>query len=291
MSYSRFKPPDSRHDMFKEDMGRMKFRPVFLVFSLGYLFLFCIFYFKYVPLVRSFQIVLVPLLVLILVLTSIRVKWGILFFVFIFPLFNNLPYFFGIQQGTPHAPVALVLFLAFFLGWLLNHSVSSSGISFNHSLFRPLVLFSLIALASAVITFFRYLNFFPFVSDRILELVVNVNYVRSGGALMSDLFNLLNYLSGFLFFFIAFNSIHSKKFVKRILVVLSASFFLSLLFSLVQIFFSKEFGNTSYWVAIEQINSTYKDPNSFALVLSAMVPMLLGAVFLFRKRFKIYFLS
>jgi len=62
---------------------------------------------------------LIPILFTAFVLTVWREEWGILFFMFCFPLINNLPYFFGIYEDTPHAPTALILFLVFFMGWLI----------------------------------------------------------------------------------------------------------------------------------------------------------------------------
>lgn len=238
----------------------------------------------------SFQLILAPLIFIIFILTLIDVKWGILFFVFSFPLINNLPYFFGIDEGIPHAPTALVLFFAFFLGWLLHNSFRSSKYSFNLPLFKPLILFSLIIFVSGVVTFLRYSNFFPFLSGNIHDVIVNVNNVRAGGALMSDVFNCLNYLTSFLFFFILLNTIKSKDFIKKILIVLSVATLISLSFSMLQKFYSIGLGNTPVWVKLDRINSTFKDPNSFGIYLCALIPLLLGMAISFRKHFKIFFL-
>jgi len=209
---------------------------------------------------------------------------------FVFPLINNLPYFFGIDSPIPHAPTALVLFLVFFLGWMIHNSLSYSEFSLSHPVFRPLIFLSLVIFVSGIITFIRYANFFPFISDNIYELIINVNGVRTGGALMSDIFNWLNYLTGFLFFFILFKTIKSKEFIKKILIVLSISILVSLSFSLVQKYFSLSLGNTNFWIMLNQINSTFKDPNSFGTFLSAFVPILLGMTLSFHKHFRLFFI-
>lgn len=268
----------------------IRFRLIFLLFSLFYILAFCYFYFIYVPLIKSFQMILIPILFIVLIVTSINKMWGILIFVFTFPLINNLPYFFGIDGSVPHAPTALVLFLVFFLGWLFHNSFSFSKLNFNHPIFKPLILCFLIIFLSGIITFFRYANFFPFLSDSINELVVNTSNVRAGGALMSDVFSSLNYLSGFLFFIIIFNSIKSKDFLKKLLIVLSFAILISLLFSVVQRYYSISLGNTSSWAEIDRINSTFKDPNSFGVILCASIPLLLGMSIYFRKYLKLYFL-
>jgi len=265
---------------------RSKLLLLFLI--LVYIVGFCLFYYKYVPLIKSFQMALIPILFIIIALTAFKIEWGILFFAFSFPLINNLPYFFGIYGHIPHAPTALVLFLAFFAGWLINNLFSDSEIDFNYPVFKPLFLLSLILLVSGIITFFRYANFFPFISSNIYELTVNVNGVTAGGALMSNLFSFLNYFTGFCVFFILINHIKTRNFIKKVLIVLSISALISLSFSLVQKYISISLGNMPFWVSLRQINSTFKDPNSFGVFLPAFFPVLLGMAFAFRKGLRLF---
>ena len=242
------------------------------------------FYIKYVPLVKTYQIFLVPILVVVFLLTALKKRAGILAFAFCFPLINNLPYFFGINETIPHAPSALVLFLAFFLGWIVSVILGTDRFQRDHPVLQPMILLTLIITFSGIITFFRHSNFFPFASDKIHDLVVNVNGVTAGGAIMSTVLNLLNYLTGFLLFFIILNTVKSKKFLVWILIVLSFSFFLSLSFTFVQTFHSSSFGNTPFWVNQGRINGTFKDPNSFGAFLSSFIPVLLGLFFFFQKK-------
>jgi len=250
------------------------------------------FYVKYVPLMKNFQMILVPILFLVFFATSLKKNTGILIFVFCFPLINNLPYFFGIHEAVPHAPAALVLFMAFFLGWLVNMIFGTNGrLTLDHPVFNPMILLSLVIVSSGIVTFLRHANFFPFVSDKIYDLIVNINGVTAGGAISSTFLNLLNYMTGFLFFLIIFNSVKSKKFIMSVLIVLSISFFLSLSFSLIQIYQSSSFGNTPFWVAQGRINGTFKDPNSFGVFLSSFIPVVLGLFFFAEKKiFKGFFL-
>jgi hypothetical protein len=95
--------------------------------------------------------------------------------------------------------VALVLFLAFFLGVLLHAAFSSAPARAQSPLLKPLGLLFWVIVISAVITSLRYTNFFPFLAADARELAVNVNEVRAGGAVMSVLFNFLNYVTGFAF--------------------------------------------------------------------------------------------
>jgi O-antigen ligase len=271
-------------------MDRIKFRSIYFCFFLVYALSLLFFYNKYVPFVKSFQLVLAPVLLIIFLITSIRVDWGILLFVFAFILGNNLPYFFGIDGSIPHAPTSLIFFLFFFLGWLLHYTLFPSKLDFDHPVFRPLFLLSTIIFVSGIITFFRHANFFPISSDNINELVVNINGVRAGGAIMSDVFGCLSYLTGFLFFVILFNTIKSKDFVRKLLVVLSVAILISLIFSLVQKYYSISLGNTLFWVKQNRINATFKDPNSFGVILASVLPLLTGLFFSLRKNFRFFLL-
>lgn len=271
-------------------MERSKYRSIYFCFFLVYALALLFFYYKYVPLVKSFQLVLAPVLLIIFLVTSFRITWGILLFVFAFILGNNIPYFFGIDGSIPHAPTSVIFFLFFFLGWLLHNIMFPSKLDFDHPVFKPLFLLSSIIFVSGIITFFRHANFFPVLSDNIYELVVNINGVRAGGAIMSDVFGCLSYLTGFLFFVILFNTIKSKDFIRKLLVVLSVAILLSLIFSLVQKYYSISLGNTSFWVNQNRINATFKDPNSFGVILASVLPLLTGLFLCFRKNFRFFFL-
>jgi hypothetical protein len=241
------------------------------------------FYIRYVPIVKSFQAALIPVLFLVFILTAFKLRWGILFFVFSFPLINNLPYLFGIAEPLPHAPAALVLFLFFFLGWLVHNIFSRTRLNFTHPIFRPLVLFSMILFCSGIITFLKYANFFPFLSDYVYELIVNVNGGSAGGAIMSTVFFSLNYLTGIAFFMILFNAVQSEKFIKKIVVLLCISTFISLVFGLYQRFGNMKFGNNPISITQGLINATFKDALSFGVYIAVVTPLVLGAIFYFKK--------
>ena len=258
--------------------------------SLGVIYLagFCFFYYTYVPLVKPFQAALIPVLVTAMVTTVINVEWGMLFFVFALPLINNLPYFFGITLDIPHAPTALLLALAFFFGLLINKLFFNSKLNLRSPLTKPLFLFSIIVLISAIITLLRYANFFPFVSSGLYELVVNTNGVRAGGAFMSVIFAALNYLTGIGLFFVCASAVRGRSAIRKVLVVLSVAMTISLIFAIVQKHASIKLGNTPFWVFKDQTNSTFKDPNAFGTFLAAFFPLLLGMAFSFKKNLRLF---
>jgi len=261
----------------------LKSRQFFLLFIVTFTIGLYFFFMKYVPLVKSFQIVLAPLLLIVFVLTAFKAKWGTLFFIFCFPLINGLPYFFGIFEHTPHAPTALVLFLFYFLGWLVHPFLFRAAPAVRHPILRPMFLISLIILVSGVITVFRYTNFMPFLSDRVYELITNTNGVSAGGAIMSTLFFSLNYLTGFAFFFILLQSLNSQEYTKKVLIVLLVSTSLAIAFGFYQHFADISVGNTPSRALNNTLNGTFKDPLSFGAYLGLIIPLLFGVILAFGK--------
>lgn len=269
-------------------LEKSRIRPVFLLLSGIYGLGLYFFYFQYVPIVKPFQLILLPLLFSAFLLTVIKVEWGTLFFVFSFPLINNLPYFFGISEPIPHAPTALVLFLFYFWGWLIRTSLSEPKVYNKHPILRPMILAALLIFLSGIITFMRYANFCPFLSDYIYELVTNAKEVTAGGAIMSTVFFSLNYLSGFGFFFILFNIMQSQIWKKRIVLALCHSTFLSLSFGLFQHFFNRNLGNNPTSISNAFINATFKDALSLGAFIATTAVFFLGATIAFSGILRIF---
>lgn len=249
---------------------------LYLCLSLLSVFPLYLFYVKYVPLVKAFQIVLLPVLAAVVLATALNLSCGLLLFVFLFPLINGLPYFFGISEHTPHAPTALVVCLFFLWGWLINRGIRGPRERIKTPIDRPLFFFAAAVVISGIVTFFKFSNFFPFRSDGVYELLTNVGGVSAGGALMSALFASLNYLTGILFFLIAVSCLREEGFAAKILRALLCSAALAALFGLYQHLFDSGFGNTGFWDSLDQINATFKDPNSFGLFLAALLPLTIG---------------
>jgi len=100
------------------------------------------FFIKYVPLVKPFLLVLFPVLLLVFILTALNIERGTIFFVFIFPLINSLPYFWGLFEHIPSAPVALIVFYFFLMGLAVNMTFSKRGPIYRSDLHIPILAFS-----------------------------------------------------------------------------------------------------------------------------------------------------
>jgi hypothetical protein len=246
-----------------------------------------LFYIRYVPLVRPFQTALLPILLAVFLTALVRPVWGILLFIFAFPLINSLPYFFGLAEPLPQAPTALVLCLFYLLALLLRGIIAGPILPSSHPIFRPMVLFAGLVMVSALITFLRYANFFPLLSDRIYELCSNLHRVSSGGAIMSVVFTALSYLTGLGFFLAVITSLNSMADIRMAIGILGASTGLSLLMALYQQVLNPKFGNNPISIRQALINGTFKDALSFGAYLAIAAPLFLGAAFWYRKRMRL----
>jgi len=239
--------------------------------------LYC-FYIRYVPLVGPFQVAFLPVLAAVFFITLLDVRKGVLFFVALFPLVNNLPYFFKLYEPLPMAPAALVLFLFFFAGWLGSFLLRNRELFRDVPIFRPLGLFASLVILSGLIAFWRYANFAPFLSDRVYELVTNVHGVTAGGALMSIVFYSLNYLTGIAFLFIAYNTFRAGKDFGPVLAAVLIGAYASVSFGLLQHFGHLRLGNNPISIRQSLVNGTFKDALSFGTYLAMVIPLLLGIV-------------
>ncbi len=242
-------------------------------------FLFFLFYLRYVPFVRAFQIVLVPILLLVFLLTFFRRKCGILLFVFLIPVANSIPYFFHFKS----APFVLILFLVFFLSILTIWAIfgvrpfSIPSIPFFQS-------FLFISLISFTISFLRYSNFFPFSDSSIHEWVVNSANLRAGGAIFSVITESLVLISGLLFLSILMKE--EENFIFKSLHFFVAGLSISALFSIFQAFHGF-IGIEELWVRLRRVSGLAEDPNSLGISLSLMIPFLLFLIVEKKKIFSI----
>jgi hypothetical protein len=271
-------PVTGINSVMTHQRARWLLAPAVILYAVG----LCLFYVRYVPLTGPFQAALVPILALSLILTLADLRWGTLFFVFAFPLINNLPYLVGIFEDTPHAPTALVLFLFFFLGFLLRALFRGPALSLREPISRPLAAFSIMVFVSGIITGLRYADFYPLRGGSFYELPTNVAGVTAGGAIMSVVFFSLNYLTGIAFFFVFLKTASSRAFLKRAVIILGVSTSFSLGFGLYQHLGNIKLGSSPLTFDLRLINATFKDALSFGAFLAMTVALTLGACLAFR---------
>ncbi len=265
----------------------------YFLYSAGtaaYILLLYFFYKKYVPLMASFQAVMIPLVFIVFIIAAFDVKKGLYVFIFFFPLVNSLPYFFNISDSIPHAPAALVLFLFFFLGWGINIIfISKRKIKKDFSIFKPVWLSALLVTVSGLITLFRFMNFPPFLSDSFYELKTNVIGVTAGGAVMSTVFFSLSYLTAFAFFFVVVNTLKEKKEIINAVSILCVSAFVSFCVGLLQYSGKMNLGINPRLLRAGHINSTFKDALSLGAFIAVVLGLFLAMFFYERKIKKVFY--
>jgi len=137
---------------------------------------------------------------------------------------------------------------------------------------QPLLGFLLgLVFLSGIIAFLRYSNFFPFLTDGLHDLTVNVNGVRAGGARMSVIFSGLNMATGPLFSFILYPLLQTSNFRQQLIRILSLAFCLSVIYHFFQFLFFPHLGRLPGWIQLKQFQATYKDPNSFGFYAAAFL--------------------
>lgn len=258
---------------FMKKFGSLLFRwAVVITFAILLIF----FYLRYVPIVRYFQAILIPILIFLFLLTFIKRKSGILLFTFLIPVTNSIPYFFHIKS----APIGLVIFLPLFLSLLLRWAVLGEkpfkipSVPFYNT-------FLFISLISFLLSFLRYANFFPLKDDSIHEWVVNSANLRAGGAIFSVIHESFIVISGILFLSILMME-KEEKFLFNAMLCFIAGLSISSLFSIIQIM-NNYIGVESFWIRLKRVNGLATDPNSFGISLSLMIPFLLFLILEKRK--------
>lgn len=247
---------------------------IFLIF----IFLFILFYLRYVPTIRGFQIILFPLVLFIFFVTLFKRKAGILFLVFLIPVVNSIPYFFHVKS----APIGVVLFLSLFLSLVTRWTIFGEK-SFKFPSIPFFSTFFFIALISVVISFLRYANFFPFRDNSIHEWVVNSANLRAGGAIFSVITESLIVLSGLLFLSMLMVE-KDENFLLKLMFSLTAGLSISSFFSIFQII-NGFAGVEDFWVRLKRVNGLATDPNSLGISISLIIPFLLFLIFEKRKLF------
>jgi len=219
----------------------------------------------------------------IFLLTLYSSKLGLYLFIFFIPLLNSLTTILKIQP----VPIILFFFFAFFIGFILNlfnndfqsRSEFYGPVKvFESEISRAFLIFIFILSLSAVITIFRYSNFFPFITNNYHNLKVNINGFGSNGAILWTLSFFFNYFIGFALFFAVFNILKNIRDVINALVVLIFSTFLASIFIIYQYFINPYIGISKFWVETGRLNATFSDPNALGGYCLLIFPIFISLI-------------
>ena len=244
-------------------------------------------YYTYVPRVLDLQLVLLPLVLVTVIVTANSIRNGTLWVVFLIPVGNSIPYFFGYEGFNP----LFFIFYGFVLGVLLHLGIDDAPMSLKNPLLMPVIGASLVIIISAVVTFWRYTNFFPLHGGAVYELAVNVLNVSSGEALRRVLFDSLNYLGGFIWFVVLVNVLKAKRTIRWAVSLLAVSSLLSFAFGFYQSVRNMEVGNKAWFIQSDRINALFSDPNALGVFLVLSLPVFVGTLLARERLAKALFLA
>ncbi|MBC8387722.1 MAG: O-antigen ligase family protein [Actinobacteria bacterium] len=114
---------------------------------------------------------------------------------------------------------------------------------------------------------------------------MNVNKVGSTKSIFWTIQYFLNYIVGFLFFFIVINTFKNLKEILTAVIILLSSTMISVFIGFYQYFFNPLFGNISFWLEMNRINATFTDPNSLGTYSLMIFPLFVCLIFFSRKWF------
>ena len=232
---------------------------------------------------------LVNTLILVIFIVSVyKIKYGLFIFIFFIPLLNSVTTIIGVHNTN----IILFLFFSLFLGFIVNRFVNSydknyeetgTAFIFDLEITKAIIIFIIIFTVSAIITIYRYSNFFPLVTNNYYDLIVNVNGVKSTGSIFWTVRFFFNYIIGFGLFFVIFNILEENKDIIGAILAIVFSNIVVIIFGFYQYFMNPYLGNFRQWVEAGRINATFTDPNSLGNYIVLLFPIFLMLIFYFKK--------
>jgi O-antigen ligase len=222
----------------------------------------------------------------VFIITVLCIRVGLYTFIFLLPLFNSL----APRIGVNAVDIAFYLFIGLSLGFMVGIFRSGRYISYELEISYPFVIFVIILSISAIITIFRYSNFYPLITTRFHNLAVSYGGYRSIGSMLWTLKYYFNYIVGFAFLVIIMNGIKKNRDFFTALRVIVFSSLIVITLGLYQAFFDPNFLNSSFWVKSARINSTLSDPNALGSYMILLFALFFSFI-LFLKRWYLKIIS
>lgn len=234
------------------------------------------------------QLVTGILVLFIFFISVFNIKTGLYTFIFLIPIVN----FFPEVMGTNYFMILLLLFFPLFLGFIINKSnkiydqkylINNRNRIFDINLAKPIIALSLIFFSSLIITFFKYANFSPFITNNYHNLFINIKGLTSNYALHWVVDNFFNYIIGFLLVLIIINVIDNVKEILKVLIILISSTVFSSFIILYQNFKNPLYGIPKIWINSGRFNATFSDPNALGSYSVLLFPIFLIMIFFVKK--------
>jgi len=236
----------------------------------------------------SFLIIMNLSVLLLFLLGVFKPIFGFYVFIFFIPLLNTLTIIIQVR----YAPILLLLFFGFFLGFLINHfeqdfkkrlGMYHLRYFFDNELFIPLFLFIVLIAISTAIIIFRYSNFFPFITNTYHNLAVNIKGLDSISSIYIVRNTFLEVFSGIVLLIVAFNIIKKMREILVAIIILVVSTLLSSGMAIYQFFINPYIGSSKFWVDTGRLNATFTDPNALGAYCILLFPIFISLILYFKK--------
>ncbi|MFC2163897.1 O-antigen ligase family protein [Acidobacteriota bacterium] len=242
-----------------------------LIYTTAYLF----FYHMYFPKIAIAQAVFIPIIIAIIVITALSLEYGTLTILFLLPIVNSVFHLLHLNGINP----LLIIFYGYFMGILIGWIRKPNTFTAKHPIFLPVWASIAVLSLSALITFWRYSNFFPLYDSTVRDLAVNIFNVSTGEAIRRLILDYSTYMAGFIWFVAILNVMKNRKCIERAIGVLAFSSIISFSFGLYQSLGDSSLGNSDFWISQNRINALFSDPNALGAYLLLCFPLFIGSMF------------
>lgn len=228
------------------------------------------------------------IILILFLLTSYKVKFGLYLFIFLMPLLNSSANF---MIDRPRY-IVVFMFFGLFLGFIVNkagthmQNYPNNGddrFIFDRTVMKLMIAFSAVLVISCAITIFRYGNLYPLITNDYHDLAINVNNVRSTNSMIWTLRFFFNYMIGFLFFLLIINTLKNIREILGGLIAIIAATMVSVGVVLYQYFIDPYMGNAEHWVDSGRFNATFVDPNALGAYTIILFPVFIGMIMYFKR--------
>jgi O-antigen ligase len=249
-----------------------------LLYAAAFLF----YYHMYFPRIAIAQLIFIPIILMIIVLTASSAELGTLILLFFLPLVNSAFHFLHINGTNP----LLIIFYGYFMGILIGWIRNPGFFTARHPIFLPIWASSAVLTLSALVTFWKYSNFFPLYDSTVHDLAANIFNVSTGEAIRRLILDYSTFMAGFIWFIAVLNVLKNRKLIQRAVGVLALSSIISFAFGLYQSLGNPSLGNSDFWIHRNRINALFSDPNSLGAYLFLCIPLFAGSALAFASRKK-----
>ncbi len=216
----------------------------------------------------------IPLLLASLVLSAVKLEYGLMWFVFLIPLLASLP----LILGVPNFYLIEIVFWAVILIWVFRLILQKEIKFIRTPLNLPLAVFLIIIFGSCAATLIKINQPFSGLSYGTLPGTLHKIFLLDRTKNIPNLYTLrysLTIFEGIFLYFFLINTIKSKELAQRLANIMILSGVVVAGYGIFQ--YLTRFHLRLHWVRanpnLTRVNATLQDPNSLGSYLILVIPL------------------